>query len=76
MTKIKIHIWHNVHGKITAIGQPVGESKCVPLPDENHAVFETEVEKDTIKELHLTHIVDIVQKRLVKHPDAKEIRKA
>jgi hypothetical protein len=75
MAKIKIHVWHKLNGKITAIGRPVGESKCVPLPKENHAVFETEVEKAMIKELHRTHIVDTVQKRLVKHPRAKEIRK-
>ena len=76
MAKIKIHVWHKLNGEITAIGRPVGKSACVPVAKENHAVFETEVERETIKDLHRTHIVDSIQKCLVKHPHAKRIPKA
>ncbi len=68
MATVKIHIWHEVTGKIIAIGKPAENSpyQVIPLPGENQLVLETETEEENIKELYKTHIVDVNKKALVK----------
>jgi len=77
MAKAKIHIWHNVGGEILAIGRPVNSRNCVPIPGQDQATLETEIEEALIPTLHSTHIVDVHQKRLVKRtPVGKPKRSA
>jgi hypothetical protein len=68
MGNVKIHVWHEVTGKIIAIGRPGIKSshQAIPLSGENQFVFETEIEEGNIKELYKTHIVDVKKKALVK----------
>jgi hypothetical protein len=35
-------------------------------------VLEVEIEEKQITSLHHTHIVDVLQQRLIKHPSAKQ----
>jgi len=71
MAKVKIHIWHNINGQIVAIGRPMGAAKCVPLSGKDQSVLETEIEEAHIATLHRTHVVDVDQKCVVKHPRVK-----
>ena len=68
MGKVKIHVWHEVTGKIIAIGRPEINSpyQAIPLSRENQLVLETDIEEANIKELYKTHIVDFKKKALVK----------
>lgn len=66
MSKVKIHVWHNINGEIVAVGRPVGAAQCVPLSRENQSVLETEIEEGDILGLHLTHIVDTRLKSVLK----------
>ena len=68
MGMVKVHVWHDVSGKIVAVGQPVGGAKCIPLASEKHIVLETEVEELQISSLHRTHTIDPLRKVIVKIP--------
>jgi hypothetical protein len=66
------HFWHDLHGEILAIGHPIGSHKCVPVSGQAQSVLEVEIEEKQITSLHHTHIVDVLQQRLIKHPSAKQ----
>jgi hypothetical protein len=72
MNKVEIHVWHNVNGRIVAVGRPIGAAKCIPLSSGDHSVLETEIEEEHIPRLHQTHIVDVAQKALVHRSDRKK----
>jgi len=67
MKKVKVFVWHNVNGEITAVGRPVEQYPAVPMSGENQFLLETEIEEKDISELHKTHLVDMHQKSIVKH---------
>jgi hypothetical protein len=66
MSMAKAHVWHDISGKIVAVGRPVDNSKCRPLGDDKHMVLEVEIDEAHIPSLHQTHIVDPVRKVLSK----------
>jgi hypothetical protein len=72
MANVKRHIWHDLRGEILAIGHPIGSHKCIPVSGQAQSVLEVEIEEKQIANLHRTHIVDVHQQRLIKHPSAKQ----
>lgn len=70
MGKVNIYVWHDVTGKIVAIGRSlpgtISHHHVIPLSGENQLVLETEIEEENIEKLHQTHVVDARKKALVK----------
>jgi hypothetical protein len=69
MGMVKVHVWHDVSGKIVAVGQPVGSAKCIPVAGDKHIVLEIEAEESQISSLHRTHTIDPLRKVMVKIPE-------
>lgn len=74
MVMAKVHVWHNISGKILAVGQAVGNRKCIAVPGENQLVLEIEVEESHISSLHKTHMIDVLRRSAVRLADARESR--
>jgi hypothetical protein len=69
MATMNAHVWHDVTGRITAVGHPVGGAKCVPLGNENQSVLEVQVDEKDLAQLHETHSVDSARRSLTKNAD-------
>ena len=63
-----VHVWHDIDGKIVAVGQPVGGAKCLPGASGKHHVLEIEVEESEISSLHRTNMIDPLRKVAVEIP--------
>lgn len=52
MSKVKMHIWHNQDGRITAIGCSCLNYRVSVIPPENNFVLEIEIDKYLIKKFY------------------------
>lgn len=65
--KTRIHVWHDQNGKIIAVGKPAKHmvDRVQPMPaNPSHSIISTDVEDDTIKKIHQTHVVDVASSQL------------
>jgi len=71
MGKVNIFVSYNLNGEIVAIGRSMAGSKVFPLAGDRHFVLETEVDEESIKGMHRTHLVDVNKKAIVRRPASK-----
>jgi hypothetical protein len=63
----RVHIWHDQSGKIIAVGKPAKHmvDRVQPMPvNPSHSVISADVEDDSIKKVHRTHVVDVASSKL------------
>ncbi|GAA3832478.1 hypothetical protein GCM10022403_077000 [Streptomyces coacervatus] len=70
MAQVTAHIWHQLDGRIVAVGQPMGGALVTPIGDENTSVIETTIEESLLGRLHETHVVNV--ERMLVSKDASQ----
>jgi hypothetical protein len=61
MADVEAFIWHDLYGNIAAVGHavPGHARKVTPLARPPHQILKTRVSTELLRNLHLTHAVDI-----------------
>lgn len=67
MTNIDVFVWHDTDGNITAVGTPHPSviGKVTPLAATERSVIHLNVPENSIKHLHKTHYINVVEGKLV-----------
>lgn len=69
MKNIKYQVWHDITGKIIAVGHAVTQEKVthgvIPKCSYDQQVVEIEIEEKLVPHLHSTHVVDIKKGLLI-----------
>jgi hypothetical protein len=72
MADIEAFVWHDLNGNITAVGHLVrgdNDTKVAePIAGQGRRVLKAIVPKDGLADLHLTHVIDCDNQRLVRRP--------